>query len=852
MLDRLNDCLFSLFLIGLGMLLFAPGETGANDPPQQDGWLGIYSTAVESLPVIEEEAGGAEALRGATTGLRVDAVFPHSPAEAGGLMEGDIIVGMGGELFTCPKDSVRAIFQRGSKGMVGDPRPMRVIRNAVARRVRVDGELLDPLAADRFWLDARGFSDSLTSGGSIEARANRKQEVLDLDVVLGPRPEAKWPAAAESQLPPGAKESDFAPLAWELIDQAGVRDDCEDLLGRLSALHKHSDPLRHKAVILAHRYPFMLESLMSWGVFGTRDTSSFREPFSKSYYPFPEYSEYHEDSIVQAHAGIDQWRKLVHSTEESCKRFYGDRYREWLVEIPAQEKLNTLLTWIELCLEEIALTHDSTFIAWTPEEREFVENNMWGLSDAFKGEVYIHFDEDRNRFEKNRMLIELAGRVDYQLMHRQWKRVLDLSDPIFPYRSVIYDLFADSLQKEYLIDHETPYGRIVVGGTGANWHKDRDIALLIDLGGDDFYTGNAGASRGFDLPASICIDLSGDDAYESTERGAQGSGILGIGQLIDLEGNDTYIGKEWCQGTGFYGIGSIKDVTGNDTYRGRTFCQGVGLFGRGYIWEQHGDDRYEGDCKVQGVGLAGGIGAIYETQGNDQYYAKGLNPTGYGTSGIFDSWSQGCGMGFRTLASGGIGLIEDLEGEDRMEAGNFSQGGGYYYGMGIVTAGGAQNDIYIGSRYNQGFSAHQAVGVFLDEGGDDYYTTRHGVAQGLAWDECVTLFIDKQGDDIYEGGRFFSQGASAHNSICFFVDRGGSDEYRYAPGPARSGANNYHGGTSLSLFLEIGFKEDLYTSETARNQSVQYKPEHGFFVDLFGGIGKATDEEIWKDLESSE
>ena len=840
---------FRAILIGsLALLLIAPEELRAEDAPQPDGWLGIYYTAVESLPVIEEQAGGGEALGGATAGLVVDAVFPHSPAEGGGLLEGDIIVAMGGEPFTCLKDSVRALFRRRIAGMVGDPRPMRVIRNAVARMVSVNGEMLEALEADRFWLDARAFSDSLASGGSMEARASRKQEVLDLDVVLGPRPEAKWPEAPVNEfLSRLEDESPITPLAWNLIDQADIRSDCEDLFMRLASLHDHSDPLRHEALIFAHRNPFLLEALVEWGTRYEISRSTYSEPFGSetlrnSYY----------NVKLGSLPGIDHWMKL-HRTSESYRKERLSINRPLpRIEMSRQEKLDTFLAWVEAVLADIDSTNDSIFSSWNAKEKDFVEKEIWGLSDAFAKDIYIHFDRDRPRFEKNRKLIDLAAGVDYVMMKKQYACALRLHAPPIPFAEFFGEILSDSLDREYLVNRETPCGRIIVAGTGNNWHQHQDVAFLIDLGGDDFYTGNAGGSRGFELPVSVCIDLSGNDAYESTERGAQGSGILGIGILIDHEGDDTYIGKEWCQGTGFFGIGLIKDIKGNDTYRGRAFCQGAGLFGRGYLLEISGDDRYEGDCKVQGVGLAGGIGAIFEEEGSDQYYAKGLTPTGYGTSGIFDSWSQGCGMGFRTLASGGIGMVIDGGGSDRMEAGNFSQGGGYYYGMGIVSAGGDENDVYIGSRYNQGFSAHQAIGVFLEEGGNDFYTTRHGVAQGLAWDECVTLFIDRNGNDIYEGGHFFSQGASAHNSVCFFVDRAGRDEYRYAPGPARSGANTYHGGTSLSLFLDSGFQEDLYTSEHARNRAVLYKPEHGFFLDLFGGIGKASEDKIWKKLESGE
>ena len=156
--------------------------------------------------------------------------------------------------------------------------------------------------------------------------------------------------------------------------------------------------------------------------------------------------------------------------------------------------------------------------------------------------------------------------------------------------------------------------------------------------------------------------------------------------------------------------------------------------------------------------------------------------------------------------------------------------------------------MYIGSRYNQGFCAHQAVGVFLEDGGDDHYTTRQAVAQGLAWDECCTMFIDYGGDDTYEGGTGFSQGASAHNALCVMWDRGGRDSYIYDAGQGRAGGNDYHGGTSLSLFLDEGGAADFYSSERSGNDRITGWPEHGFFVDLPGTLDSALKGGAWRVL----
>ncbi len=194
-----------------------------------------------------------------------------------------------------------------------------------------------------------------------------------------------------------------------------------------------------------------------------------------------------------------------------------------------------------------------------------------------------------------------------------------------------------------------------------------------------------------------------------------------------------------------------------------------------------------------------------------------------------------------------MGILVDGSGRDRYEAGNVSQGGGYFFGTGILADLGADPDSYTGSRYDQGFSAHQAVGIFIEEGGGDFYTTNHCVAQGLAWDECVTVFVDDGGDDVYNGGDGFSQGASAHNSFCLFRDRSGKDRYLCSSGQGRAGGNDYHGGTSFSLFIDEGGAEDDYGAP-GRNSAVFAGPEHFACLDLPATLAESMKDAAWKSL----
>ncbi len=774
----------------------------------REGWLGVYTQPVDSLPPLPDSL--AAMLSGTRCGLVAAAVIPFSPADSGGLLEGDIIVSICGRPLPCPPESASALLRHIlSLKQAGEACTLRVIRDALTRSLSIDGAAVPQSQARRFWHSPVGLLDSLPAGSELVAQCQKHRVVTDLPIVLGPRPSARWepPPPNERIFPRWLfQQTRLQDLVRQVTDAQGVHAETEDLLSRLRRCHEGADPYRLPVMIYVHRDPTRLEPVSRYI---TRSLASAPNP---------------AEAVARA--------AKIAAPQISLSLPAGTRLAPPGPDLPPERAAAGVLAQVESVLAEAASWHRQAFRALSQEERSFLESHRWDLSDAFASEVYIHFDEDRDRFARNKRTIDLALKVDYRALAECGQRMALLTDPQWARAAaaIFRRAFAESLQKAVVIEKETPAGAVIIGGIGNDWHRRTDVAFLLDLGGNDFYTGNPAGSNGWSVPLSVCIDAAGNDAYESTTLSVQGSGCLGVGGLLDLEGNDTYIGLQWAQGTGYFGIGWLLDLRGDDTYRGRTFCQGAGLFGIGLLLDGSGNDRYEGDCHVQGVGFARGLGALVDSDGDDHYYAKGLYPTGYGDAGIFDAWSQGCGMGFRTLASGGLGILVDGGGSDRMEAGNFSQGGGYYYGYGILHALGPEGDTYIGSRYNQGFCAHQAVGCFLEDGGDDFYTTRQGVAQGLAWDECVTLFRDRSGNDRYEGGRFFSLGASAHNSFCFFIDERGEDQYLYKPGPARAGGNTYHGGTSCSLFLDLAGK-DTYTAEGFGNDAFKVKPEYGFFID---------------------
>ena len=704
-------------------------------------------------------------------GVLVLIVMPESAADKAGIKVNDIIVAVGENDFDAPAEEVLRQF----RDRIDEFRPGDVARIKVIREDEVEENV---------------------------------RHVLVFNATLGGRPCAglqhrKTPRDGEIHPELENYRNPVEKLVEALLEHYGLTENYEDLRKRLRKIGETGDEFRLPNVAYLHRNPFHMEKVAT-GIL---------------------------DSL--AVCGIDVQSAVARQLAEAMK-LLG-------VQVPTDqaEPLKTGLSLEEHLLQLAALLEvanrerEKAFAALSEEEVQFIRDHFECLGKEFEENIFIHLNEDREELRRHLRLIRLASKVDHKHLYNAARELLRILSPSYLSGLVkdLHNLNID-LAVATVGQKDTPFGKIIIGGTTDQWYRKEDAAIIIELGGDDFYTNNAGSSTK-EIGVAIVVDLTGNDAYESTRTGAQGAGILGVGILADLTGNDSYIGLRWCQAVAMLGIGMLLDGSGDDSYRAQAVAQGLALWGVGLAIDLGGNDRYKSHLLSQGVGLPFGLGILSNTGGDDSYYSKGLHPSGYGTPGVFRGWSQGVGVGFRGLASGGIGLLIDTEGNDIYEAGNFSQGGGYSYGWGILNDRGHGNDKYIGSRFAQGFTAHQALGTFIEEGGNDIYISRNAVHAGLAWSQSVTLFIDRGGDDIYDNERGFSQGASAHNSITIFIDHGGEDTYAVRAGPGRAGGNTYFGGTSLSVFIDLGGEEDSYRKRAENNAVISY-PEDSLILDLPG------------------
>lgn len=400
-------------------------------------------------------------------------------------------------------------------------------------------------------------------------------------------------------------------------------------------------------------------------------------------------------------------------------------------------------------------------------------------------------------------LPDLAGRFD------RWARA--------GARGVVPSEIHDAVTGEILSAEKTELGWAVHGGPGPNGYDMSRIAVVVDDGGDDVYRWPAAAAG----DRQIILDRAGDDRYESTtDFAGPGAGVFGCSLVDDASGNDTYTTTSECSlASGLFGLGIVIDRAGDDHYEnsgpGAGWAEGAGFYGAGMLVDLGGNDKYHGEAVCQGVGGPRGFGAIVDVRGDDSYASTG--PDFKSTSQFENSWhsmSQGMGYGVRSQASGGVGAIYDMEGNDTYDAGEYAQGCGYYFGMGILHDAGG-NDRYTGAAFVQAYAAHQGIGMLIEDGGNDSYTARILTGQATAWDQSMAWLIDRAGDDVYASLQE-GQGAATHQSMGILIDLAGSDSYGSGGGlQGQPGANIDRPGVGrlfgLSVLMDLGGARDTYS-----------------------------------------
>jgi hypothetical protein len=453
------------------------------------------------------------------------------------------------------------------------------------------------------------------------------------------------------------------------------------------------------------------------------------------------------------------------------------------------------------------------------DKNHFFRRSLAGEDkDSQRDHLYQYFVNNDDEYDD--LVVELAAKID---MDRLLAGAQDLAEAV--------RRLADSLEMLPFpgsrVEMDTRHGKIVIGTAASDEYVFQQPPLLIiDGGGDDVYR-FSGYPDGY--PLTAIVDIGGNDRYVSSDTARPGIGgaILGAAILIDRAGNDRYEGDAIAQGTGVFGVGVLIDESGDDVYTAHFYSQAAAAFGLGILSDLDGRDSLYCWQTSQGFGYTQGAGVLINAAGNDVYVAE--------DDTVFDASSQSAehnsslaqGVGFGKRAdfidghswAGGVGILCDLDGDDRYSAGLFAQGCAYWFSVGMLLEGGG-NDTYEGIWYVQGNGAHFGVGYLDDFAGDDSFTAEKNMAVGAGHDFTIGYLNERGGDDHYSVPNLSLGGGNA-NGIGIFHDHSGDDVYTTVGGTTLGRAHGSLSGpreflATMGIFVDGG-GDDTYDVPYAAN-----------------------------------
>jgi len=395
----------------------------------------------------------------------------------------------------------------------------------------------------------------------------------------------------------------------------------------------------------------------------------------------------------------------------------------------------------------------------------------------------------------------------------------------------LLDIFKDAIIndekgrefKRNYIEFNTRFGKVCIGDSTAQKYTG-DLFIVIDYGGDDTYEILKNGTGNF----TFILDYGGNDIYHMPKNRISPY-AAGVNLLIDFAGDDYYDAGSWSLGAGLFGAGILWDKKGNDRYFGDTFTMGAGCYGYGLLRDDDGDDSYSAALFCQGFGFTRGVGLLFDSKGNDHYFAGGKYKDILRYEDHYLSLSQGFGYGLRPYMSGGVGYLIDKAGNDTYESDIFGQGCSYWWSLGIL-ADRQGNDKYLSFQYAQGSATHMTLGCLYDTGGNDFYLAK-GVSQGCGHDRAVGILYDSIGDDNYMA-HDLSQGAGSANGIGLITDLQGTDSYLVKQIANTQGYGNPRKDYgSIGIFIDVGGAKDTYAGGAAADSAWWSDSKWGIGID---------------------
>ena len=473
----------------------------------------------------------------------------------------------------------------------------------------------------------------------------------------------------------------------------------------------------------------------------------------------------------------------------------------------------------------------------TTEERHLIVDNPLIYFCSEQNSNLTHVENPP--IQKQLEVFRVMQKIDLPKLFMGMKMMAEAVEVTRPKLQWVHKRNIAVLNDDILLEFKSPIGPIIVGGPGINRYE-TDAALLVDLDGSDVYNNNAGGSFPIRGGVACLIDLGGNDIYSDHRVGVMGSGILGIGLLIDYHGEDHYSAGDWSLGSAFGGAGLIYDEKGSDSYQGGILTQGAAAFGIGVAVDVDGHDFLICDSFGQGFGSTMGTGILVNVYGRDNYAA---GRAGAVLSSRRSGFAQGSGLGFypddpekNICLWGGLGCLVDGHGNDQYFSNYYSQGAAYSLSTGILIDS-EGSDLYDGRIYCQGAAENFGCGLLADQTGRDrYHAERNGI--GYGGQHSSGIVVEYEGNDIYWFKETDGLGfGKPSQGLGLVIDYRGDDRFE-AMGNALGStyASKVPWGSAAGIFINHRGVDEYLAGESG----IPINHENDIWLSGFGGVGIDT------------
>ncbi|MDP8228250.1 MAG: PDZ domain-containing protein, partial [Candidatus Electryoneaceae bacterium] len=345
------------------LMVFLFTTVGAEDSPRP--FMGINHQPVKELPLID----GSPSIQG---GVLITHVQQDSPADSAGLLTGDILVGIDGNIFDCPTDSISEKFRELLfVHRPGDEMRLTIFREEIIHELLVNGVETAP---GPYLENPAEFIAVLPDGSDIMTTAHKEWVVKELVIVLGspsgdvhpPLPEfIETDLARIVLLADSSNSVDWKTLSFDLAKRYDMERDFYDLLKRLRNVEAGDDGTRLPMIAAVHRNPFLLERL---GRQFTGRLMTQRIKLVKDMFCSQDVAVY----LTGDHQGSDT---------------------NSFASLPDDAGEEQFIAWFETQIDDLTIVLGKAYASLNSEEMEHLSEYMVDLTDAFAEHIYIHIDE---------------------------------------------------------------------------------------------------------------------------------------------------------------------------------------------------------------------------------------------------------------------------------------------------------------------------------------------------------------------------------------------------------------------------------------------------------------------------